>query len=125
MRTTCRTQNGVRICHLNFSNMPTEAEALVTITEAKAVIAAEKPGTVYTITDVTGSRVTSKIRAALHDLTAHNKPYVKFGAVVGLTNIQRVILTGIIQLTGRRLVAASSMDDAVKAILVEAGRTRA
>lgn len=123
MRTSCRTQNGVRICHLDFSNIPSEAEALVAVVEAKGVIAAEKPGTVYTITDVTGSRVTSKIRTALHDLTTHNKPYVKFGAVVGLTNIQRVILTGIIQLTGRRLVAATSMDAALAAIMAEAGRT--
>ena len=122
MRTTCRFQNNVRICHLDFSNLPSEAEALIVIEEAKAVIAAEQPGTVYTITDVTGSRVTSKIRMALHELTAHNKPFVKFGAVVGLTNIQRVILTGIIQITGRRLVAATSVDAAVAAILTEAGR---
>lgn len=119
MRTQFRLHDGVRICHLDFSQLPGEEEALEAIKEAKRVIAAEPPKSVYTITDVTGSRVTPTIRMALHDLTEHNKPYVVFGAVVGLTTIQRVILRGIIQLTGRRLVAAESMAAAVDALKQE------
>jgi hypothetical protein len=120
MRTHFRLHDGVRICHLDFTNVSGEEEALKVVAEAKQVIAAEPPHSVFTITDVTGSRATPKIRAALHDLTEHNKQFVVFGAVVGLTPIQRVVLRGIIQLTGRRLVAAASMPAAVAALQHEA-----
>ena len=120
MRTQFRMHNGVRICHLDFSHLADEAEGLTAIEEASKVIASEPPKSVYTITDVTGSRVTPQLRSALHKLTEHNKPYVVSGAVVGLTPVQRVILRGIIQLTGRRLVAAESMDAAVAALSREA-----
>src|SRR5258708_36361121 len=116
MRTQFRLYNGPRICHLEFTNSSSESEAMEAIEEAKRVIAAEPLNSVYTITDVTGSRVTSKTRAALQQLTLHNKPYVVFGAVVGVTPIQRVILRGIIQLTGRRLMAAESMAAAAAAV---------
>ena len=59
----------------------------------------EPHASVYTLTDVTGSRVTSAIRNALHELTKANKPYVVAGAVVGVTAIQSVILRGIVQVT--------------------------
>ena len=118
-RTEFRLYDGVRICHLDFTHLATEEEGASAIAEAKAIIAKEPPKSVYTITDVTGSRVTPKLRAALTDLTQHNKPYVVSGAVVGMTAIQRVILRGIIQLTGRRLVACESMEDAVAAVSKE------
>ena len=118
-RTEFRLYDGVRICLLDFTHLATEEEGAVAIAEAKAIIAKEPPKSVYTITDVTGSRVTPKLRAALTDLTQHNKPYVVSGAVVGVTAIQRVILRGIVQLTGRRLVACESMEDAVAAVSKE------
>ena len=118
-RTEFRLYDGVRICLLDFTHLATEEEGAEAIAEAKAIIAKEPPKSVYTITDVTGSRVTPKLRAALTDLTQHNKPYVVSGAVVGVTAIQRVILRGIIQLTGRRLVACESMEDAVAAVSKE------
>ena len=116
IRTEFRLHEGVRICHLDFTHLDSVEEGLVAIREAKAVIAKEPPQSVYTITDVTGSRVTPMLRSALTDLTQHNKPYVIAGAVVGMTAIQRVILRAIIQLTGRRLVTAASMEEAVAGI---------
>lgn len=120
MRTQFRLHDGVRICHLDFSNVTDEEQALQAIAEAKRLIAAEPPKSVYTITDVTGSRATPKLRAALQDLTSHNKNYVLYGAVIGVTSIQRAVLRGIILLTGRKLVAAESMAAAVAAIKQEA-----
>ena len=120
MRTNFRPYDDVRVCHLDFSNLADEDEALRAIEEARLIIAGEPAKSVYTITDVTGSRVTSSLRQALYTLTQHNKPFVVFGAVVGVTPIQRVILRGIIQLTGRRLAAAETMDEAVQAVVKEA-----
>ena len=120
MRTTFTTHKGVRICVLDFSNVPSEAEALVAIAEAKTIIGREPRSSVLTLTDVTGSRVTNTIRNALHELTKANKPYVVAGAVVGITAIQSVILRGIVQITGRRLVAKNSRAEAMEWLANEA-----
>jgi len=108
MRTSFTTHKGVRICVLDFSNIASESEALGAIDEARTIIGKEQRASVYTLTDVTGSRVTSGLRNALHELTKANKPYVVAGAVVGVTAIQSVILRGIVQVTGRRLVAKNT-----------------
>lgn len=120
MRTTFTTHKGVRICVLDFSNISSEAEALRAIDEAKTIIGKEPQASVYTLTDVTGSRVTSALRNALHDLTKANKPYVVAGAVVGVTAIQSVILRGIVQITGRRLVAKNARAEAMEWLANEA-----
>ena len=120
MRTTFTTHKGVRICVLDFTNVTTEAEALAAIDEAKAIIREEPHSSVHTLTDVTGSRVTSAIRSALHDLTKANKPYVVAGAVVGVTALQAVILRGIVHVTGRRLVAKNTRAEAMEWLANEA-----
>ena len=120
MRTTFTTHKGVRICVLDFSNITSEAEALRAIDEAGTIIRKEPPASVHTLTDVTGSRVTSAIRNALHDLTKANKPYVVAGAVVGVTALQGVILRGIVQVTGRRLVAKNTRAEAMEWLANEA-----
>ena len=120
MRTTFITHKGVRICVLDFSNIAGEDEALRAIDEAKTIIGKEPRASVLTLTDVTGSRVTSNLRNALHDLTKANKPYVVAGAVVGVTAIQSVILRGIVQITGRRLVAKNTRAEAMDWLANEA-----
>jgi len=125
MRTTFIIDRGVRICLLDFSHVPDEATALAAIEDARRLIARESPKSVYTLTDVTGSRVTSPIRSALHALTQANAPYVVAGAVVGVTSIQMIILRGIVQLTKRRLVVSNTREEARDWLVAEAGRTSA
>jgi hypothetical protein len=120
MRTTFKTHEGVRICVLDFSNIGSETEALRAIDDARTIIGKERQASVYTLTDVTGSRVTSAIRNALHDLTKANKPYVVAGAVVGVTALQGVILRGIVQVTRRRLVAKDTRAEAMAWLANEA-----
>jgi hypothetical protein len=116
MRTEFRLHDGVRICHLDFSHVDDEGEALQVIAEAKGLIGAEPPQSVYTITDVTGSRATPKLRAALQDLTQHNKTFVVLGAVIGVTSIQRAVLRGIVLLTGRKLITCDSLEAAIASL---------
>ena len=120
MRTNFMTYRGVRICVLDFTHVSDDDTALAAIEEAKSVITRQRTKSVYTLTDVTGSRVTPRIRTALLELTKANAPYVVAGAVVGLTSIQMIILRGIIQLTRRRLVALSSREKALEHLAAEA-----
>lgn len=120
MRTNFVIHKGMRVCVLDFTSVPDEATAIAAIAEAKQVISREPPKSVYTLTDVTGSRVTPTIRAALVDLTKANAPYVLAGAVVGATTIQMIILRGIVQITGRRLFPVASREIAFERLAVEA-----
>ena len=120
MRTTFTSYKGVRICVLDFSNVSNEAEALRAIDEARTIIGQERQSSVYTLTDVSDSKVTSAIRSALHELTKANKPYVVAGAVVGVTALQSIILRGIVQVTGRRLVAKDTRAEAMEWLANEA-----
>lgn len=111
-RTRFIEHDGVRICHLDFTNIADERVAIEAIAAAKRIITAEPKASVRTLTDVTGSRVTNTIREALNDLTAANKPHVTVGAVVGVTGVQRVILRAITHFQGRRLEMFDSVDQA-------------
>ena len=124
MNTTVTTHRGVRVAILDFSNRADEKTSLGVIEEARQIIARERPKSIYTLTDVTGSFVTPRLRTALHDLTKANAPFVIAGAVVGLTTIQMIILRGIVQVTKRRLVAMSSREEALEWIVADAARSK-
>jgi hypothetical protein len=103
--------NGVDILHLDFSNIPPE-ETFATVDEAKGVISQQGPKSLRTLTDVTGAQVTSEVSNSLRDFVNHNKPFVKAGAVVGVSGIKKVILNSIMRLTGRNLTAFNTMEEA-------------
>src|SRR3954465_12319725 len=96
MRLSFMEHRGIRVAMLDFTNVTDDAIAIAVIDEARFKIAKEEPASIYTLTDVTGSRVTPRVRTALQQLTKANAPYVIGGAVVGLTAIQTVVFRGII-----------------------------
>jgi hypothetical protein len=121
MRVTFIDHRGARVAMLDFTNVTDDAIAIAVIDEARFKIAKEAPASIYTLTDVTGSRVTPRVRTALQQLTKANAPYVIGGAVVGLTAIQTVVFRGIIQITKRRLVAVATRQAALDWIASEVG----
>ena len=57
------------------------------IDQVKAEIAKQPPGSVLIVTDVTGSHFDLEIIKKFIDYTSHNQPYIKAGAVVGITGL--------------------------------------
>jgi hypothetical protein len=80
---------GKRILLLDYSGLGADpAELQAEIDRSKALISTQQPGTVLTICDVRGSRVTPTNVRAMQQLVQHNTPFVKWGAVViGLTGV--------------------------------------
>ena len=111
-RTHFIEHRGVRILLLDFSHVMNDEVALGAIMEAKSVVAAQPRGSLLTLTNVEGSHFDSAIIAALRDLAEHNRPYVRAGAVVGLSGLMRVVFTTLVHLTGRDLRAFDQMEDA-------------
>src|SRR4051812_44780960 len=80
---------GRRMLLLDYSGLGADSSELqAEIDRSKAMISSEPPGTVLTICDVRGSKITPTNVRAMQQLVQHNTPYVKWGAVViGLTGV--------------------------------------
>lgn len=110
-RVTFITHAGKQMLHLDFSKADV-ATVKATVEEAKPVIAKQPAGTVLTLTDVSDSQLTPESSNAFKEFTAHNKPYVRAGAVLGVTGLKKVIFNTVVSVQGRNLKAFSSVDEA-------------
>ena len=111
-RTTEISRGGKQIVFLDFKNFVEVKSALAAIEYARQYIAKRPPGSVCTLTDVTNSRANDDIVTALKGLAKANKPYVKSGAVVGLTAMQRILFKAVMTFAGRNLSAFETVEQA-------------
>jgi hypothetical protein len=103
-RTRFIEHRGKRILVLDYTNLGNDLEQLRgEIERSKTVIATEPPGSVLTMTDVRGSRITPGAVKAMQELVKHNAPYVKWSAVVvGLTGVYLTAFRAIQALSRRK-----------------------
>ncbi len=111
-RTRAISHGGKPMVLLDFTHLLDEKEAAAAFEQARRFIATHPPGTVRTLTDVTGSRGSDAVIEGLKALARANKPYVKAGAVVGLTGVQRILFKAVMAFAGRNLSAFASQDEA-------------
>jgi hypothetical protein len=102
---------GVDILHIDWSRATPE-EMLEVMAEVKRVMAMQPAGTVRTLTTVQDARINRAVTDALKDYVAHNKPYVRAGAVVGLNDLKMIAFNFVNRVTGRSLRAMDSVDAA-------------
>ena len=106
---------GKRILLLEYTGLGADLpELLGEIEKTKRVIATQPPGSVLTLTDVRGSRITPANVRAMKELVAHNEPFVRWSAVVvGLTGVYLAGFRAIQALSRRRnLLSFGDIDDA-------------
>jgi hypothetical protein len=106
---------GKRILLLEYTNLGSDlAELLAEIEKTKRVISAQPPGSVLTLTDVRGSKITPGNVRAMKELVAHNEPFVRWSAVVvGLTGVYLAGFRAIQALSRRRnLLSFGDLEDA-------------
>ena len=102
---------GKKILHLDFSRSRAE-DVLVTISTAKKVIAMQPERSLLTLTDVTDARFNDAVAQELKAFTAHNRPYVRAAAVVGVTGLKRIIFEAVIAFSGRKLSTFDNLEKA-------------
>ncbi len=110
--------NAVEILHIDWSDAR-PGEVLEAMAEAKQAIAARPLASVRTLTTVEGTHMDRDVTNALKDYVAHNKPYVRAGAVVGLNDLKMIAFNFVNRVTGRNLRAMDTAD-AAKDWLAEA-----
>jgi hypothetical protein len=102
---------GKKILHLDFSRCKAD-EILNTITKAKKVIATHPERSLLTLTDVTDARFSDAVAQEMKAFTAHNRPYVRAAAVVGVTGLKRIIFEAVIAFSGRKISTFDSIEKA-------------
>ncbi|MBA2627026.1 MAG: hypothetical protein H0U85_03370 [Gemmatimonadales bacterium] len=109
---------GRKILLIDFSGIEDAQTALDAISEARAVVAAQPAdGSLLTLTSVDGAYFDSGVLKAIRELAEHNRPYVRAGAVVGLTGLMKVVYNTLVHLTGRNIKPFESLE-AAKTFLV-------
>lgn len=111
--------SGVKILQIDFSGT-TPSEFIEVITHAEEIIGKESEKSLLTLTNVTDAGHDRRVSERVKVYFAHNKPFVRAGAVVGLNELKRIIFNFLNRATGRALKAFDDMDDA-KSWLVRQG----
>lgn len=105
--------NGKEIIFIDFSNLDILQfeEFKATIESAKNIIKNCPPASALTLVDFTNLRFSSQFLSELKELTLHNKPYVKSGAVLGVQGLQKVVFDSVMKITGRNLPIFKSKEE--------------
>jgi hypothetical protein len=111
-RTRFIEHRGKRILLLDYSGVADPEEALREIAKSKAFIATQPPNSLLTLTHVRDARYNREIVTAMKGLAAHNKPFVRAGAVVGLAPLHRIVYQAVMKFSGRNLPAFDDMEEA-------------
>lgn len=120
-RTRFIEHRGQRILFIDFSEMNDPGEALAEIAKVRRLVAEQPPGSLLTLTDVTGTRYDDDIIKALKELAAHNGPYVRAAASVTRTPLQLVALRASAIATRRKLEAFDDVEKAKDWLVAQAG----
>ncbi len=102
---------GCPILQIDFEGSP-PAEMLERIRYARSVMADQPLRSLRTLTLVKDARFNNQVTEALKQYTAHNKPYVRIAAVVGMSGLQEILYNVIIKVTGRKIATFRYVEDA-------------
>ena len=83
-----------------------------TMEHAKKVISSKPRQSLLTLTDVTNARFNEEVGDGMKQFTAHNKPYVKAGAVVGVSGLKRIIFSAVMAFSKRNLQTFDDIEQA-------------
>lgn len=81
------------------------------IEAAKNIIKNYPPASALTLVNFTNLRFSSQFLTELKELTIHNKPYVKSGAVFGVQGLQKVVFDSVMKITSRSLPVLKSKEE--------------
>ena len=112
------TRGGRQFIYFDLSKFKSNGEFTRLTEAAKPIIAKYAEKSVYTITNIEGVSFDSETKEIVARWTAYNKPYVKYGAVIGVDGIKKIMVNAIFKLSGRNnMVFLNSKEHAIKWLL--------
>ena len=92
---------GKSFVYIDFSGASKSEQFAQRIEIAEPVIAKYPKNSIYTITNVKGIVIDTKSSERVALFLMHNKPYVKYGAIIGYDGITKVIVSSILKMGQR------------------------
>lgn len=102
-RTRFIEHKGKRILLLDYAGVRDPDEALREVAHSKQVVAQQPPGSLLVMTLVRDARYNAAVLQAMKDLAAHNAPYVKHSAVVGMSGLHRIAYQAVMVFSKRSI----------------------
>jgi hypothetical protein len=104
--------------YFDLSGFKSNDEFTQTIEKSKPLIKKYAEMSLYTITNIEGVRYDTTTKKIVAQWMEHNKPYVKYGVVIGMDSIKRMMVNAIFTLSGRKnMSSASTLEKAVEWLL--------
>ena len=95
------TLEGKNFIYIDLSGAKSNSEFINRIDVIIPEIAKHPEKSVYTITNVENIRFDTKSKEIVAQYMAKNKPYVKYGAVIGIDGIKKIMINAIFALSRR------------------------
>ena len=102
-RTRFIEHRGKRILLLDYSGVQNAEEALREIEHSKRVVAMQPPRSLLVMTVVRNARYNTAVLQGMKELAAHNAPYVKASALVGMGGLHRIAYQAVILFSRRKI----------------------
>ena len=112
------TRDGKNFIYIDFSEFKTNDEFLQLTGTVKQTISKYQENSLYTITSIDNIRFDSCIKDTIAEYMKQNAPYVKYGTIIGLDGIKRILANSIIKISGRTNIhLAFSKEKAIEWLL--------
>jgi len=114
------TLEGKNFMYIDLSNIVTNDDFLQLTAIMEPLMEKYPEHSLYTITNIEGVRVNAHTKELVAKCLAHNKPYVKYGAIVGLDGIKKVFTNSALKMSGRtNMHFAFSKEKAIEWLLMQ------
>ena len=113
------TLEGKNFIYYDLSEFkPNEDEFKVFTEAAKECITKYAEHSVLTIANIRDVKFDSETKNIIVDWMRYNEPYVKFGTIIGIDGIKKIMANTILKLSGRKnMVFSSNKEQAIEFLL--------
>jgi hypothetical protein len=105
---------GKSIIYLNFTNMRNKDEIIALEDKGAEYIRKQAPNSALTLTNMENMFFNNEIKSYFADVVKGNAPYVKAGAVLGMSGLISIMYNAFLQMTGRNIKAFKSKEEALE-----------
>jgi hypothetical protein len=94
-------QNSRQILLIDFTNIGSTVDLIRLADEAKKFVALHQPRSLLVLIDFTGMKINKERTLVIKAMAAHNRPYIRFIALVGLGSLRSIIVRLMLLISGK------------------------
>jgi hypothetical protein len=104
---------GKTILYLDFANMKNKDEIMKLESDGANYIRKQPFNSVLTLTNMENMFFNNELKKYFEEMVKGNAPYVKAGAVIGMTGLISVMYNAFVSVTGRNIKSLKSKEEAL------------